>query len=674
MLYHLIMPLAMIIWGLLIYAPALRGAFHFDDRGFIVNNLSIRDVSDVKGLWNFLSHPARFVTFYTFALNYHWHQLEVLGYHVVNLIIHLMNALGVWVLTRLILSTPRLKENVDGIKPVGAIAVTAAFVFLVHPVQTQAVSYICQRFASLATGFYIGVLCCYLKGRCASTDKARIRWFVGASLLGAVGMFTKEIIITLPLMIIFTEVYFLKRPKDWTHALRRLLYVGCLGLGVAVALIIPWIYGFRWSIIFNKGVASGSHVGDYITGTRYLWTQGRVIMTYLRLWIWPLGQLLDYDFTLSMHIGEPRTLLAWTGILFLIGFIIKGRHRYRLLSFAGTWFFITLLVESSVIVIKHVIFEHRMYLPSVGLSIASSVLVWHLLTHRRKGMIICVVIGGVLSILTFQRNRVWRTEEFLWRDVMLKAPQKVRGYLNLANAYGEQRQWKAALDIYKQALIVDPQHAKTLNNRGQVYMQIRQWDWALADFNQAIALNPRLVQAYNNRGNCYQMRGQGDLALADFNQAIDLDVDYFASFNNRGNWYQRHGQLNQALKDYHQALLLNPYAPDVYLNRANAYRKAGILTEALMDYARALKLNPSNAQIYNDRASLYRMTGQLDLALKDLNQSLVLNPRLVAAYNSRGNLWQGQGKHKKAMADYDKALLLSPGNPVIMRNRAKSLY
>ena len=197
---------AIVFLGVLVYANTFSNSFHFDDFKSILSNPSLRNILDFKAIWNFW--PTRFVTYLSFALSYHFSKLNVFGYHFFNLIIHLANALLVWKLTLLTFRTPLLKD-----KKITSWAYPIAFftglIFVAHPIQTQAVTYIVQRTTSLAVFFYLASFVLYVQSRL--TDK---KVFYAGSLIAAIlAMFTKEMAITLPFMVLFYENYFLKEKK-----------------------------------------------------------------------------------------------------------------------------------------------------------------------------------------------------------------------------------------------------------------------------------------------------------------------------------------------------------------------------------------------------------------------------------------------------------------------------
>ena len=207
--------LLLILLGCVIYSNTFFCSFHFDDIKSITENPSLKDISALKAIWDFW--PTRFLTYISLALNYHFHRLNVFGYHLVNLLIHLCSGILVWWLALLTFSAPVLKEK--KLKQNARLAAFfTALIFVTHPLGTQSVTYIVQRAVSLASLFYLLSLCLYIKSRLLQQGKEkstrREGWYYLGSLLAAVlAMFTKEMTITLPFMILLYENYFLKEKK-----------------------------------------------------------------------------------------------------------------------------------------------------------------------------------------------------------------------------------------------------------------------------------------------------------------------------------------------------------------------------------------------------------------------------------------------------------------------------
>jgi len=284
--------------GILIYSNTFNSSFHFDDLGYIIDNPDIRTLDNIFAFWDFRYRQTRMIPLYTFALNYHFHQLDVFGYHIINLFIHILSSLMVYWLVFLTFLTPRQKsEEFSHFK--NRIALMAALLFLSHPLQTQAVTYLTQRFASLATLFYLLSLCLFIKGRLNSVDKFGLpaaAYFIGAALVGLLGMFSKEIVFTLPFMVILYEFYFFPRREGKKIKLKFIMPV------LMFALVVPVLFKFNFAYVFMTERASQSHLGDVVTFQNYWITQCRVIVTYIRLLFIPIGQNLDYDFPLSQSL------------------------------------------------------------------------------------------------------------------------------------------------------------------------------------------------------------------------------------------------------------------------------------------------------------------------------------------------------------------------------------
>jgi hypothetical protein len=378
--------LAIIILGIIIYSNTFDASWHFDDHTAIVENYGIRDLR--KTALNI--GASRWIGFTSLALNYHSGKLDVFGYHLVNTCIHLISAILVYFLVLLTFKTPYLKETkISHYK--ASLSLASALIFVAHPIQTQAVTYIVQRFTSLATLFYLLSLVLFVKARLQNLGGKRfyspshLACYLGSVLAAFLAMKTKEITITLPAIILLYEFCF------FTPSLRllvkKLLYLTPLLL---TFFIIPFSrYGIGLFGISGGTFIGIAEVGDVIgdatqettaiSRTDYLLTQFNVIVTYIRLLFFPVNQNLDYDYPISRTPFEFPTFFSFLFLASIVVFGIFMFKRSRLISFGIFWFFITLSVESSIIPIRDVIFEHRVYLPSVGFVIFLTVVIYQMM-------------------------------------------------------------------------------------------------------------------------------------------------------------------------------------------------------------------------------------------------------------------------------------------------------
>ena len=553
------------------YANTFHVPFLFDDLRAIVENA---DIKDPARLWP--PSGNRWFGYLTFALNYAAGGIEPAGYHAVNLAIHAAGGLLVLWLVLLILRTPffRRPEAVVAERTAVAIALLAAALFVSHPVQTQAVTYIVQRFASLAAMLYLLSVCCFLQARLApegtGSRASRAGWYVLSLLAGLLAMKTKETAFTLPVIVILADL--LCFPPAEEQRSRRAAF---LAPYVLLLLVIP----LGLTSAGDGELSFTASATSEISRADYLATQFRVIVIYLRLLAWPAGQMLDYDLPVSRSFGEPAVLLSFAGLLVLFGLgcwlIVRAGRKASaglpgLAGFGILWFFITLAVESSVIPIADVIFEHRLYLPSAGAFIAAAAGVVMAGSRLRKRWrhafeaVLAVVLAAIIALqaATFLRNRVWQSEVGLWEDVLAK----------------------------------NPLHAKAQAIIGLKYLQRGGVDEAIRRFRRAIELKPGYAEAHVSLGNAYLTKGWLDEGYREYQTALaigDLDHHDMAQLTmNIGTYYLRKRQPNKAIQSYRMALGMMPGDAMIHHNLGLAYEMRGMRREAEAEHRRAHQLNP----------------------------------------------------------------------------------
>ena len=556
-----------LILGVKIYSNTFDCSFHFDDIVRIVNNTDIRNITDVKAWWN--SYPSRPIGMFTFALNYHFNQLDIKYYHLVNLIVHLINTCLIWWLTLLIFSSPAMKDQPIA-KDKKQIAFLTALLFVSHPLATQSVTYIVQRLTSMVAMFYLLSIALYVKARVSDKgNKSKAILIIGSMVSAVLAMLTKENAFTLPFAILLTEIFFLRTMKQFSINFRdyRVILITATLLGMI--MIIPLKFSFS---IFNPLPPMLGHAYT-ITSFNYFLTQFSVIVKYIQLLFLPVNQVLDYDFPISTSFFEIRTLLSFLVLLSLIVLAIFSFKRYRIISFGIFWFFLTLSIESSFIPISDLIFEHRTYLPSFGFFLILSSGIYLLFWNRYKyiAIAIFIIIIGSNSYLAYERNKVWKDDLTLWSDNVEKTPNLPRPLLT----------------------------------RGFVYGNLGQYDKAIADFSRVIEIEPKSKEAYYDRGIAYATIGQVNKSIADYSRLIEIDPSYAKAYSNRGADYFNLGQLDKAIADYTVAIAIDPNYPDAYYNRGLAYGKLGKWENAIADYTRLLEIDPNNSNAYSNRQDAY---------------------------------------------------------------------
>ncbi len=553
------------LFCLLLYSNTLSSPFIFDGVNLIEDNISIRNPNDLGAIFKFW--PSRFITFLSFSLNYHIHQLDVFGYHIVNLAIHLGATILVWWFIQLLFLTPRLKDT-EIAKEARLIAFLASLIFTSHPVQTQAVTYIYQRSTILASLFYLLSLCLYLRVRLTHRNTLVSAVLYIASIISALlGMFTKEIVFTLPFLILLLELYFLRKngKSSLKYAIPFLLLLA----------VIPLTLIFTKTVYFKaQGILADKNIMPHLSSKYYLLTQFRVIITYIRLLFLPINQTIDYDYPISRSLFEIPTLISLVSLLVILITAFRLYSRYPLLSFSILWFFLTLVPESSIITLNDVINEHRLYLPTAGFSLFLAGSLYHLFKGRPKLLLCLIVIFLTFySTLAYFRNIVWKDDLTLWSDTVDKSPNKARGYYA----------------------------------RGVSYSKRGEYDKAISDFTAALNIEHNYPDAYFNRANAYSKMGQYDKAISDYTRVLNITPNDKEAYNNRAIAYASIGKYIQAIEDFNRALIIVSDNPDVYINRANAYAKIKEYNKAILDLTTALRFEPKYARAYYEMGLIFFM-------------------------------------------------------------------
>lgn len=513
--------------GIVLYANTFKVPFLFDDLPYIANNQSIATYFDnsipkSEKYVNLFpdvinSMDARKVVYFTFALNYLIHGLDVTGYHIVNVLIHLASALAVYALLSTLFKTPFFSGNPVSHSVRCGLPLLTALLFVIHPIQTSAVTYIIQRFTSLATLFYLLSITMYLKARISSNVRYQVVFLTASVAIAIIGMFSKEIVFTLPVIALICEFMFFKGRCG-----QRILFLSPL---FSTMLIIPLniMSQIDATASINEVLDDSINLAnlDNFSQKDYFLTQLRVIVTYLRLLLLPVNQHLDYDYPMFHSIFDPPVALS---ALLLVVILLTAFWAYRgssatssaasplrLYSFGVSWFFITISMSSSLIPLSDMIFEYRLYLPSTGFFIAVTAIV--ILVRQKvelSGFRIAMIFPAAILIillsfcsLTVLRNYIWGDPIRFWEDNVAKAPQKVRSREQLVMRYYSAGKIEEHIN---QAIILismspnNPDNFKLWNDIAVNSVKLGRCSEALGAIEQALILKPgdqRLLMTYD---------------------------------------------------------------------------------------------------------------------------------------------------------------------------------
>ncbi len=502
--------------GLLLYGASLNDGYHFDD------DLILRD-SNVTNAerWSHFLNPLhlRQLTFFSFFLNYQLAGGDAFGFHAVNLAIHIANG---WLLFYLLL--PMVG---------GWMAGAAAAIFLAHPIQVESVVYVYQRSTLLGTCFGLMGLIVMSGGggldrsgnQTVGHSPGRWRLFL-AFVLFFLAFEGKETALALPLLMVLI-VGLKSRLARWIVTVVAVLSIAALAVLARL--------GER-----TVGIGALAEVGP----VSYLLTEVRVFYTYLRLLIVPYPQSLEYDFEAVESVFQWPVLggLAGLGVLIAISVWLLRHPRYRWAGIGATSFFILLAPTSSVIPSMDFAFEHRLYMPMLGISVCAAFCLSRL--GRRNVAVALIVI--VLGSLTLTRGRVWASEVTLWEDTVLKAPGKARAWFNLGGAHLESNPLRAR-EAFLRAIEFDDRLPEALYNLGVIEQGEGDDLGALDWYQRALEQDPGYWPAINNSGNVRFMLGDYAGAVDAFDRTLALNQDYWPAQYNLAMVYTAMGRPDSAV-------------------------------------------------------------------------------------------------------------------------------
>lgn len=680
LLKHTLLHIAIILLaGILAYSNTFQVPFQWDEESFLVENPIVKDLSyfldtgKASELGSEFSKKvtylkSRYVGYLTFALNFRLHKFQVEGYHAVNLIIHLLNALLVYAIVIYLFKTAFLqRSSIAG--HAGLTAFISGLLFVVHPVQTEAVTYIYQRITALVALFSLLAVFCYLVSRTAPTMGRRYLFYAASLASVVLAMKTKENAFTLPAVICLCEFSFFE-VKVRERIIWLLPFLLCF-------LIIPLMLVDLQqpiSALLDDLSSATARTAQPVSRTDYLLTQFRVVATYIRLVFFPAGQNLDYYYSLSRSFLEPSVFASFVflSLVFTAGVILFLRARthdpsLRLAAFGIFWFFITLSVESSIIPINILINEYRLYLPIAGVVMtaagSSFLIIGNRNLHKRVLPVVALflVMAVVLTVLTYKRNSVWKNTVSLWADVVSKAPHNPRGHNNLANAYLKNNRFHEAAEEYREAIRLAPEYADAHNNICSAYRSLGEYDRAIEHCTEAARLNPGKPQIYNNMGNAYAAKGMLDKAVTSFQHALKLNQEYPDTYNNLGAAFLSLGKTDPAIELLQRAIQLNPGYADAYSNLANAYLTKKDYERAINTYEQAIALNPNHVDAHNNLGAAYMEKREFEKAARHYHEAIRLNPRSASPHFNLGLLYLQEKKYHEARREFETALAMNPG-------------
>ncbi len=635
-------PALLLLAGVLAYSNVWHTPFVLDDQASVVDNASIRR------LWppgDVLSPPAgagvggRPLANLSFALNFAAGGLAVEGYHVVNVALHLVSALLLFGLVRRTLQLPAWSGRFP---PATAdrLGFATAFLWVLHPLHTEAVTYISQRTEILMGFFYLLAFYCFTRG---AQEHPR-RWFAATVLACLAGMATKEVMVTAPVMLLLYDRTFVGGSFRAAWAERKKLHLAC---AASWALLL-----FLLVDVQERGVGYAA-----VTWWEYALTSCRAIALYLRLALWPAPLVFDYGTDVARSPLEvwPQAL-ALTALAAATAWALWRSPRA---GFLGAWLFVLLAPASSVVpVAGQPVAEHRMYLPLAALAAGAA-----LLAHRRLGartLVALVPLGGLLLGATYSRNRDFRDDLALWTDTVAKRPANARAHAALGAAHLARGQHAPAIAALERALQLDPASAEAHNNLATALTDVNRTADALAHFTAALRLRPGTASTHYNFGNALLSLGRAAEAIAQQQQALLLQPDFPEAHCGLGNARLAAGRVDEAIGSFRAALQLRPGLVPAHYGLATALGQAGRPAESIPHYEATLRAVPASVETHYNLGNVFLALDRPADAAARYARAVELKPDFAEAHHNLATALARLGRTPEAIAHYEIALRLRP--------------
>jgi tetratricopeptide (TPR) repeat protein len=679
----------MLSLGVIAYWNSFGVPFVFDDLLTVQRNAAVR-FGAVD--WNPLA-GGRALLFATLTLNYLWTAQTVWSYHLVNLVFHLINGVLVFFIAEHIFEKVKPDARRNRI-----FAFLAAGVFVLHPLQTESVTYISSRSELLSLIFYLAAFLLFIKW-----PEAKIGFFLSLliGLLFVLGISSKETVISLPATVFLYDFLFLSR-ASFRPMLQRWRFYGVFlagGIGVAYYVATNILQG-------SIGATPKGHLSYF----SYFLTELRVIVRYIYLIFLPIGQTLDYDFRPSSSPFELKVIASFLFLSATVFLAWRIRKTQPVIAFSVFWLFLTLAPTSSFVPILDVIFEHRMYLPLAGFCVCAPLLLE--LTARKLTDWFDVPLGptpyfvivlGSLLVATHLRNETWGTEVGLYEDVLAKAPYKDRAYTGLSWALFKKGDYERAIQTMKQGLVALPDRRKDFaDTLGNLYLKTGRYNEAVDVFKEAIRLNkdPKWIAVEeNNLGVSYMYmwdalkKRVNEMPDAQFKQeaakllfpsrdaffkAVQLDPDMTYAFDSYVNVSYDMGAADalesSALVDLEKKESFNSlYAVGkiAFQRAVSGINPAANWARAAEYFSKAEKLKPEIKLLYFNHAYALRQLNRKDEAMETYLKAIRVDPIFIEAHHNVAMIYMERKQYQEAISHLQEVLRYDPNHKSANETLAK---
>jgi tetratricopeptide (TPR) repeat protein len=635
----------------LIYIPAIRGGFVWDDAVFLTNNRLIKADDGLYRFW-FTSEATDYypLTWTTLWLEWRLWGMNASAYHIVNVFLHAVISVLIW------LTLNRLK--IPG-------AWLAGLIFAVHPVNVESVAWIIELKNILPMVFYVLSIQAYLK-----FEREQHTLLYGLSLgCFLLALLSKASVVMLPFVLLGC-VWWQRNRIGRKDLIRTLPY-----FALSAILSLATVYVHYQTAIGEDAVRTDGFLSRLAGAGWAVWFYlYKAIVPYNLCFVYPRWEI-DASSIVSFL---PGVLLA--GVLILFWRYRKSWGRPFLFGMA--YYVVTLfpvLGFFNIYFMKYsLVADHWQYTSIIGI-IALLVGLgsykypdWHM-TVRRVTLVAAVAGVALLSLQTWRQGHIYRNNETLWRDTIAKNPGCWPAHTNLGLVLARQGRTAEAIDHYVEALRIRPVYEEAHNSLGVALAAQGNLDEAISHYSEALRINPHFFQSYTNLGNALKKQGKIEQALSNYSTALQINPRFAAGHVNLGVALAEQGKTAEAIRHYSEALRINPDAMEARINLGTALITLGKLDEAIELYTQALLINPGYAEVHNYLGVALVRKGKTDEAIVHFKEALRIKPDYADAQNNLKRVLTAHRKFDEALATVQHSLKLNPQDPVL-HYRLGNLY
>lgn len=695
------LPLLIIIAFILIaYSNSISGTWAMDD---VVANKPV-GIHDIQDLLSF-----RKVTSATFFLNQAIAPFNPASFRFFNIVIHIVNTILLYILTlKTFRSGTVVSEHIDekvrdkdykhahSAEYAQYGASISSAIFALHPININAVAYIVQRMASLATLFVLLSLLIYTAAHQSKNPYKTLIYYALSGISVILGIFSKEnAVMAIPLIFLYDYVFLSSFSKRKTRKMIvAVLVLGFLSLGFATFFLklhnkIFEITGFFLHPSQPLPWKDWMSIDVSWTAYEHILSAFRVIARYLFLLLFPLPRFLVFDwwgFPVSHGITDPITTLpSMILVISLIIFSLAKLKRYPFIAFGILWYFLAISLESFLALGTDLYYEHRNYLPLTGLSIGiacQTMVSFKEVIRNRSAWVVLIIICSAFGALTFTRNIVWKDSVTLWGDTLEKNPSNLRAVMAMGNASLKLNNMKAAERYYKEAVRVSTQDRRlyyineSYYSLGMLYLMNRE----LQQAKELISNFSHLIESYKPRiltGFYLALSSDADGALNEY-RAIAHEtkgIDRIVVYTLMGDAYRDKGLWDRALEKYREAVSLDPGFSSAYYGMGASYLGKRDIKQARHYISKALSIDPTHMLALSDMADLIlMMKSDPDDAMVYAQRAVSQSPAFYQPYLTMGNVLIVNKREREAEEFYNKALEHGAPEYLVPFSKARSYF